>query len=629
MTRAEHLEFCKKCQNRSFDSEQGVICNLTGKIADFEDTCENFKLDESVTELALPEEKTHAEVIAELPEEVKEEYKQHQKLGYAIIGGFFLSIICALLWAVITVSTEYQIGFMAIGVGVVVGLGVRFFGAGIDTIYGIIGAFFALLGCLLGNLFSQVGFTANAESISYLQTLSLIDFETMISIYKETFSGIDLLFYGFAVFEGYKFAFRPIRAQTEDERDLTPAYSSWRLPLVIFSFLIISYASYKLSEGVNGEQKYYYESGKLMSTGQYIDSKMDGAWNYFYESGEPQAIASYDKGMEQGTWKWFFEDGSTMRTGTYEKGMFEGLWLNYYDSGAVSDSSYYEHGRLSGKSSVYHENGQLMRSGNFKRDRQDGVWQEFYENGQKRTEGSYEAGDQKGVWHFWNQNGKPLQELEYLGAERFKIINVFDENENLIVENGKGVYKSNYEDNTLHITGTVENGFKTGVWKEYHTNGKLKEEGVYENEEFKIIDRWSLDGETQIVDGNGDYKAYYEGTTHLFEEGKVKNGLREGPWITYYPESNGVYQVIDYKQGKKDGEIVVYYENGLTYTKGSHKNGLKEGEWIFNYQSGVVQCTVTYVNDKKEGVQPFWSESGLKNKEEFYKNGEFISEKIY
>ena len=629
MTREEHLEFCKKCQNRSFDSQQGVICKLTGKIADFEDNCKDYELDETVTEPILPEERSHTEVIAELPEEIKGEFKQHQNLSYAIIGGFFLSIICALIWAVVTVSTEYQIGFMAIGVGIVVGMGVRFFGAGIDMVYGLIGASFALLGCVLGNLFSQVGFAANAESIGYFQMLSFLDIETIISIFQESFSGMDLLFYGFAVFEGYKFAFRPIPAEIEERQDLTPSYASLRLPLVVISFLIISFAGYTLSKGVSGEQTFYYESGKVMSSGQYEDSKMNGIWNYFYESGEPQAIVSYENGLEQGYWKLFFEDGSVMREGNYKNGLIDGTWLNYYDNGVVSDSSFYDHGRLSGQSNVYYENGQLMRTGSYKRDLQDGLWQEFYDNGQKRSEGSYELGEQKGVWYFWNQHGKPLQEVAYLSSDKLKIINTYDKDGNVVVAKGFGTFNGYYDDETLEVTGMVKDGFKTGVWKKYHTNGKQKEEGIYENEEYKILHRYSAEGAHEIVDGQGDYMSFYEGTTATFEEGSINNGLKEGPWITYYPDSNGVSQVSDYKQGKLHGKVVVYYENGMVYTEGNYENGLKEGEWIWNYESGELQCTVDFVNNKKEGLQPFWSESGTKNKEELYKNGEFISEKIF
>lgn len=64
-------------------------------------------------------------------------------------------------------STEYQIGYMAIAVGFLVGFVIRLTGKGIDKIFGISGAILAIFGCLLGNLLSNVGFIANAEGLRY------------------------------------------------------------------------------------------------------------------------------------------------------------------------------------------------------------------------------------------------------------------------------------------------------------------------------------------------------------------------------------------------------------------------------------------------------------------------------
>ncbi|MFD0989910.1 hypothetical protein ACFQ1R_07370 [Mariniflexile jejuense] len=45
MTREQHLSYCKICLNRKMDIKKGLVCNLTNEIADFEETCENFKED--------------------------------------------------------------------------------------------------------------------------------------------------------------------------------------------------------------------------------------------------------------------------------------------------------------------------------------------------------------------------------------------------------------------------------------------------------------------------------------------------------------------------------------------------------------------------------------------------------
>jgi hypothetical protein len=45
MTREERLFFCKKCKNRDFHLSEGILCKLTGKKADFEESCPNYELD--------------------------------------------------------------------------------------------------------------------------------------------------------------------------------------------------------------------------------------------------------------------------------------------------------------------------------------------------------------------------------------------------------------------------------------------------------------------------------------------------------------------------------------------------------------------------------------------------------
>lgn len=136
--------------------------------------------------------------------------KLEQNLPVAVIAGAVAAIISAIIWAVVTVSTGYQIGYIAIGVGFLVGLAVRLTGKGISPIFGIIGALFALIGCTFGNLLSIVGFVAQQEGLDYFNTFLSLDWSVVPAIMKDTFSPIDLVFYGFALYFGYKFSFKQI-----------------------------------------------------------------------------------------------------------------------------------------------------------------------------------------------------------------------------------------------------------------------------------------------------------------------------------------------------------------------------------------------------------------------------------
>jgi hypothetical protein len=116
------------------------------------------------------------------------------------------AVLGAVVWAAVTVGTGYQIGWMAVGVGFLVGMAVMVASKGGGPLFGFIGAGCALFGCVLGNLLSGIGFLAQALEIGYFDALTGFDFSMSFMLLKETFSPMDVLFYGIAIFEGYKFA---------------------------------------------------------------------------------------------------------------------------------------------------------------------------------------------------------------------------------------------------------------------------------------------------------------------------------------------------------------------------------------------------------------------------------------
>ena len=55
----------------------------------------------------------------------------------------------------------------------------------------------------------------------------------------------------------------------------------------------------------------------------------------------------------------------------------------------------------------------------------------------------------------------------------------------------------------------------------------------------------------------------FSGVTTGKSQGTIKNGIREGAWITYHP-------------------------NGQIKSKGNYKNGKTDGSWVYNYEIGVM-----------------------------------------
>lgn len=138
----------------------------------------------------------------------------NQNFPMGIIGGIIAASIGAGAWAAITVLTNYQIGWMAVGVGCLVGYAVRVLGKGLSKIYGYVGAALALIGCLGGNFLSVCGMISKQEAMPFFDLISRLNPLIIMDLMRATFNPIDLLFYGIAVYEGYRFSFRQI---TEEE----------------------------------------------------------------------------------------------------------------------------------------------------------------------------------------------------------------------------------------------------------------------------------------------------------------------------------------------------------------------------------------------------------------------------
>ena len=145
---------------------------------------------------------------AEQLQEHIDRLKSEQNLGMGTLGGLTGAILGALAWAGITVATGHQVGYMAVGVGYLAGMGMRTMGKGITPIFGYVGAILALFGCFLGNFFTLIHYCAQQEAISYIQTLTAINYSSVLEIMWQIADFITFIFYALAIYEGYHFSFR-------------------------------------------------------------------------------------------------------------------------------------------------------------------------------------------------------------------------------------------------------------------------------------------------------------------------------------------------------------------------------------------------------------------------------------
>jgi len=143
----------------------------------------------------------------EVPSEVNEDRnyvaQNEGNLFLAIIGGLLSSVLVASLWALITVNAQKQWMIMGIFAGLAVGFIVHLMSRGRGLAISIIGGLFALLSCVLGDYFTNVGFIAQSEDLGYFETLSMIDLVYFFEIAFAEFDFFSFLVYGIAAYEGF------------------------------------------------------------------------------------------------------------------------------------------------------------------------------------------------------------------------------------------------------------------------------------------------------------------------------------------------------------------------------------------------------------------------------------------
>lgn len=136
--------------------------------------------------------------------------RDNQNLPLAVFGGLVAALAGAIVWAAITYFTSYQIGLIAIGIGFLVGITVRFTGKGIDQSFGIIGGLLSLLGCAFGNLLTGCVLIADQNGMGIMEVISQLTPDMAWQIMVELFNVFDLLMYAFAAWYGYRTSFRQL-----------------------------------------------------------------------------------------------------------------------------------------------------------------------------------------------------------------------------------------------------------------------------------------------------------------------------------------------------------------------------------------------------------------------------------
>jgi hypothetical protein len=150
-----------------------------------------------------PERERRARYLAEV--------RRDENFPAGLVGGLLAAVVAAGLWASLTALVGVQFGWLALGVGAMVGVAVRRYGRGLGLRFGLAAAGFTLVGCLLGDLAAAYLLVAQQFGLSGVEMMALVRLDVMREFMVNTFSILDAVFYGVALVLAYNIAFRHVR----------------------------------------------------------------------------------------------------------------------------------------------------------------------------------------------------------------------------------------------------------------------------------------------------------------------------------------------------------------------------------------------------------------------------------
>ncbi|MGC9384952.1 MAG: toxin-antitoxin system YwqK family antitoxin [Kosmotogaceae bacterium] len=190
----------------------------------------------------------------------------------------------------------------------------------------------------------------------------------------------------------------------------------------------------------------------------------------------------------------------------------------------------------------------------------------------------------------------------------------------------------------IRYMGCYRDDMKDGLWESFDMDGKIRrrsffsmhkkiwEEEYYSSEWFKgdeppIRIRYNFLDDVQ----DGLQEEWYN-TGEKRSETYWKNGIHDGPYISWYPNEQ-ISCVGNYSNGEKNGKWVEYLEDGRK-SEGEYLNGMKNGHWIESWLNGT-KSEGNYFNGKRNGYWIKYWKNGQKQSEGNYSNGEQSGEWIY
>lgn len=146
--------------------------------------------------------------------ELAEKLLSEQKFGVAVIAGFVAMILSAGIYGIVkSLSEGLYYSVLAAGIGIVIGVTMQFLGRGIEGKFALVASVFAILGCMLGNMFAVVMHVARRIVVSPFDVLLTTEIS---ELYEWMFTNLrfaDLMFWAIGIGSAAYFSRRSLTSE--------------------------------------------------------------------------------------------------------------------------------------------------------------------------------------------------------------------------------------------------------------------------------------------------------------------------------------------------------------------------------------------------------------------------------
>ena len=133
--------------------------------------------------------------------------------------------------------------------------------------------------------------------------------------------------------------------------------------------------------------------------------------------------------------------------------------------------------------------------------------------------------------------------------------------------------------------------------------------------------KYDLKGyDTENIGGGAQLVTYQDDNLYFLANGAVINGVRNGSWVTYHPNTNKIKTITNYINGEKNGVEISMNDRGQIESMIGYKNNVLHGVKA-NYQFGRPTDETTYKDGKIDGPFAVYNGQAQLQKKGFFKNG--------